>query len=65
MDPATRAQTAIAEFQAAKHAAASAKEKGDKQKQGSAGRLICELKEELNLLGLLSTCSQIEKENCK
>ncbi|CAM6062960.1 unnamed protein product [Sphagnum tenellum] len=52
VDSATRAQSAIGEFHAAKKAAADAKEKGDKQKQASAGRLIRELKEELASLGL-------------
>ncbi len=52
MDSATRAQSVIGEFHAAKKAAADAKEKGDKQKQASAGRLIRELKEELASLGL-------------
>jgi hypothetical protein len=52
VDSATRAQSVIGEFHAAKKAAADAKEKGDKQKQASAGRLIRELKEELASLGL-------------
>ncbi len=52
MDSATQAQSVIGEFHAAKKAAADAKEKGDKQKQASAGRLIRELKEELAFLGL-------------
>jgi hypothetical protein len=52
VDSATRAQSVIGEFHAAKKAAADAKEKGDKQKQASAGCLIRELKEELASLGL-------------
>lgn len=52
MDPAARARAAVSEYQAAKQAAAKAKEKGDKQKQAAAGRLIRELKDELTALGL-------------
>ncbi|CAM6038869.1 unnamed protein product [Sphagnum compactum] len=52
VNSATRAQSVIGEFHTAKKAAADAKEKGDKQKQASAGRLIRELKEELASLGL-------------
>eukprot|EP01018_Ginkgo_biloba_P026980 Gb_05411 [translate_table: standard] len=51
IDPATRALSAAAEFQAAREAAMEAKERGDKQKQELAGRLIRELKQEMASLG--------------
>ncbi|XP_057861727.2 DExH-box ATP-dependent RNA helicase DExH7, chloroplastic isoform X2 [Cryptomeria japonica] len=52
IDPATRAVSAAAEFQAARQAAMEAKEKGDKQKKEKASRLIRELKQEMISLGL-------------
>lgn len=62
VDPATRAVSAVAEFQAARQAAMEAKEEGDKEKQAMAGRLIRELKQEMISLGvsedILSTTIQ-------
>lgn len=52
VDPATRALSIAAEFQAAKEAAADAKQKGDKQKQTTSGQLIRKLKQEISSLGL-------------
>lgn len=54
MDPRTRSVSIAAEFQKAKQAAAQAKERGDKEKQKSAGRLIRELRQEMTSLGDLS-----------
>ncbi|GBG62911.1 hypothetical protein CBR_g34283 [Chara braunii] len=52
VDPAARAVSAAAEFRAAKEEAMKAKEKGDKQRQMAAGKVIRELKEEMARLGL-------------
>lgn len=52
VDPATRALSAVAEFQAARQAAMEAKAEGDKEKQMLAGRLIRELKQEMISLGV-------------
>eukprot|EP00250_Pteridium_aquilinum_P004082 c14319_g1_i2 orf=171-4673(+) len=51
-DPATRAVSIAAEFQAARVAATEAKQKGDKQKQTVSGQLMHKLKQEVAALGL-------------
>lgn len=53
-DPEARAKATVARYQAAKQAAIDAKEKGNKESQAAAGRLIRELKSELTSLGSLS-----------
>ncbi|KAL2644845.1 hypothetical protein R1flu_012432 [Riccia fluitans] len=52
VDPRTYSLSLAQELQKAKQAASEAKERGDKEKQASAGRLIRELKQEMSALGL-------------
>ncbi|KAL3698119.1 hypothetical protein R1sor_012195 [Riccia sorocarpa] len=52
VDPRTRSLSLAQELQKAKQTAIEAKERGDKEKQASAGRLIRELKQEMSALGL-------------
>ncbi|CAM6089460.1 unnamed protein product [Calypogeia fissa] len=52
VDPRTRSISLATEFQKAKQAAAQAKERGDKEKQKAAGRVIRELRQEMTSLGL-------------